>query len=144
MRFLKYGSAALAILLIVVAIWITLRMRKQREWFDLQAQQLATIKRLGDSPPPGWQPRVWQSAVGTPYNVWLNVTYHPDYSKISIEEMRLLQGKLEEIVSQTTPENSLDSVDRVFQLLLERGRRTEFISGYRDEVRSYAASRNQP
>jgi hypothetical protein len=65
------------------------------------------------------------------------VTYHPNYSHISNDEMRSLQQSLEQIVATTTSENSIESVDQVFQLLLQRGQKTEFISGYRDEFRTY-------
>lgn len=51
--------------------------------------------------------------------------------------MRSLQLKLERIVAQTTPENSIESVDQVFQLLLQRGHKTDFISGYRDELLAF-------
>jgi hypothetical protein len=50
--------------------------------------------------------------------------------------MRSLKLKLERIVAETTRENSIESVDRVFQLLLLRGQKIDFISGYRDEFRS--------
>ncbi len=48
-----------------------------------------------------------------------------------------LQLKLEQIVAETTPENSIESVDQVFQLLLQRGQKTDFISGFRDEFRTF-------
>lgn len=109
----------------------------QREWFELQASQMATIKRLGEFPPKGQARETWENALVTPYNVWGNVTYHPNYSHISNDEMRSLQQSLEQIVATTTSENSIESVDRVFQLLLQRGQKTEFVSGYRDEFQAY-------
>jgi hypothetical protein len=109
----------------------------QREGFDLQAQQMATIKRLGEFPPEGQSREVWENALVTPYNVWGNVTYAPNYSNVGNQEMRSLLTDLEAIVSTTTTENSIESVDRVFQLLLRRGQKTEFISGYREEFRAY-------
>jgi hypothetical protein len=51
--------------------------------------------------------------------------------------MRTLLGELEQIVALTTTNNSMESVDRVFQLLLQRGLKTEFVSGFRDEFRTY-------
>ncbi|MFM9065267.1 MAG: hypothetical protein ACKOOI_19845 [Pirellula sp.] len=114
------------------ALWWT-----ERQWFDLQAQQLATIERIGEFPPPGCERATWQNALVSPYNVWGNATYSPRYSKISNEEMRSLQRKLEQIVAETTPDNSIESVDHVFQLLLQRGQKPNFISGYRDEFRTF-------
>ena len=137
----KYAIAAIVIVLGVLTAAIGMRSWARREWFDLQARQLATIKRLEEFPPGGCDQRTWENALITPYNVWGNVTYNPDYSNISNEEMRSLQMKLEQIVAETTPENSFESVDRVYQLLLERGRNTEFISAYRDEFRGWANGR---
>jgi hypothetical protein len=48
-----------------------------------------------------------------------------------------LQSKLERIVASATAENSMDCVDQVFALLLQRGRKTRFITGYREEFRTY-------
>jgi hypothetical protein len=53
--------------------------------------------------------------------------------------MRSLQLELERIVAETTPDNSIESVERVFQLLLQRGQKVDFISGYRDEFRTFGA-----
>lgn len=136
----KYVLAVLLIVGGVLAARFGAWWWTQRQWFDLQAQQLATIKRIGEFPPEGQDRGSWQNALVTPYNVWGNVTYHPNYSHISNEEMRSLQLSLEQIVAAATPENSIESVDRIFQLLLERGQKTEFISGYRDEFRTYFES----
>ncbi len=133
----KYALAAVLIVVVVLAARFGAWWWTQRQWFDLQAQQLATIERIGEFPPAGEDPKRWKSALFTPYNVWGNVTYHPNYSHISNEEMRSLQASLEEIVATTTPENSIESVDRVFQLLLQRGQKSEFIAGYHDEFRTY-------
>ena len=122
----------------VLAMWVAAWSWKQLQWFELQQRQLATIDRIGEFPPNGWDRYAWKNALVTPCNVWGNVTYHPDYSKISSEEMRSLLEELEQIVAETTPANSMESVDRVFELLLQRGRKTEFISGYRDEFRTYS------
>ena len=117
--------------------WIGMTMWKQRQWFDLQEGQLATIKQLEEFPPGGSSEAAWRNALVTPYNVWGNVTYSPDYSNISIEEMRSLQSQLDRILAETTSENSIESVDRVFELLMQRGRKTEFINGYLEEFRAY-------
>ena len=138
-----YAVVAVLIVVGVLAARFGAWWWTQRQWFDLQAQQLATIKRIGEFPPEGQVHERWKNALVTPSNVWGNVTYHPNYSKISNEEMRSLLANLEEIVSTTTPENSIESVDRVFQLLLKRGHKTEFISGYRDEFREYGETIRQ-
>ncbi len=116
-------------------IWWGTAWSAQRQWFALQRQQMATIQKLGEFPPPGWDRAAWKNALVTPHNVWGNVTYHPNYSHISHDEMRSLQAQLDQIVAETTPDNSFNSVDRVFQLLLQRGQKTDFIAGYRDEFR---------
>lgn len=139
MRNIAFRSAAVVIVLMLAALvaWVGVLWSTQRQWLVLQRHQMTTIKRLGEFPPPGWDSGAWKNALVTPYNVWGNVTYHPNYSHISNEEMRLLQSHLDEIVAETTAENSFDSVDRVFQLLLQRGRKTDFITGYREEFRDY-------
>lgn len=136
----KYVIVPLLIIVGLVAARLGTWWWTQRQWFDLQAQQLATIERIGEFPPAGWNRNTWKSALITPYNVWGNVTYHPDYSKISNEEMRSLKLKLDRIVAETTRENSIESVDRVFQLLLQRGQKIEFISRHRDEFRTSHSS----
>lgn len=134
----KYAIASIVIVLGVLTARFGALCWTQRQWFDLQGQQLATIERIGEFPPTGCERATWQNALVTPYNVWGNVTYHPKYSKISNAEMRSLQRKLERIVAETTPENSIESVDDVFQLLLQRGQKTDFISGYRDVFQKFA------
>ena len=141
-RYPKIVCAAFLIVVVLLAVTVGPSIWTRRLWFDLQAQQLATIERLGDFPPPGWEQRTWKNALVTPYNVWGNVTFTPEYSKISNDEMRTLKAKLEQIVAETTSEKSFESVDRVFQLLLQRGQRTEFISGYRDEFRTFDDSKS--
>lgn len=133
----KYALIILALAGCIFATWIVAKSWKQEEWFDLQKQQLATIERLGKFPPPGCNQAMWHNALVTPYNVWGNVTYHPDYSKLSNEEMRTLLGQLEQIVAETSPANSIKSVDRVFELLLHSSQKKEFIDGYREEFRTY-------
>ena len=133
----KFVLNAFVLSACVLATWVVAWSWKQRQWFELQQRQLSTIERIAECPPIGWDRDAWGKALITPYNVWGNVTYHPDYSRISNEEMQTLLERLEEIVDETTPVTSVKSVDRVFELLLQRGRKTEFISGYRDEFRTY-------
>ena len=136
MNSLKYFGLALLVIVGVLTAKIGAWWWMQREWFDLQVQQLATIERIGEFPPPGWDPKLWKNVVITPYNVWGNVTYHPNHhSNISIDEMRSLQTTLDQIVTETTRENSIESVDRIFQLMLQRGHETDFISWYHDLFR---------
>ena len=146
LRYLKIVAATFFIVLVLFAVTVGPSIWTRRVWFGLQAQQLATIKRLGDFPPPGWEQKTWKNALVTPYNVWGNVTFTPEYSKISNDEMRALKDKLEQIVDKTNRDNSIESVDRVFQLLLDQGQRTPFITGYRDalrdEIRTYEDSRS--
>ena len=140
------GKLVLLLVLVlggVLVIRFTKTAIAHRQWFDLQEQQLQTIKRLEAFPPPGCSARVWESAIVTPYNIWGNVTYHPEYSKISNKEMLALKLELDAIVAETNDENGFESVDRVFDLLLQRGQKIEFISGYRDEIREWRASIDQ-
>jgi hypothetical protein len=131
------------ILFVVLAAKFAAWWWTQRQWFELQKEQLLTIRRIEAFPPAGWDRRTWKEALIAPHNVWGSVTFSPDYSNISIEEMRSLKLNLEQIVAETTSDNSFESVDRIFQLMLEFGRRKEFISGYRDEFRSYSEQSRQ-
>ena len=137
MRYRKYAAVLFSIVVALLAATVGMSIWTRHVWFDLQAQQLATIERIGDFPPVGWNGATWKNALVTPYNVWGNVTFTPDYSKISNDEMRTLKSKLDQIVAETTRENSIESVDRVFELLLQRGQKIPFIVGYRDEFRTY-------
>ena len=133
-------KSTMTILLIGIsgfALWVGPAWWRQRQWFALQTKQLVTIKRLEEFPPHGWDPDTWRNALITPYNVWGNVTYSPTYSNISNIEMQALQLKLDRIIAEATVENSMECVDKVFALLLQRGRKTRFITGYRDEFRSF-------
>lgn len=136
---MNHRRSAIVILSIAVSgvtMWFGSSLWAQRQWFDLQAQQMATIRRIEAFPPLGWEPRSWSNALVIPYNVWGNVTDHPSYSKISNAEMRSLLSKLEQILAVTTRDNSSESVDRVFSLLLQRGQKSDFISAYREEFRT--------
>jgi len=144
---MKYFKSVLAILLVVVAgtaVWLGAAVSKQRQWRALQSGQMATIMRLGEIPPPGWNRDAWRNALVTPHNVWGNVIYHPSSSEVTLEEMRVLQARLDQILGEATPQNSFDSVDQVFALLQERGRKTEFISGFREEFQGFRHDRSQP
>jgi hypothetical protein len=144
---MNYRKTALAILLVVVAgvaVWLGSAVWNQRQWRALQAGQMATILRLGEVPPPGWNQGAWRNALVTPHNVWGNVIYHPSSSGVKIDEMRGLQLRLNQIVDDATTQNSFESVDRVFALLLEQGRQTEFISGFREEFQSHRDAMSQP
>lgn len=137
MNYRKSGIAILVAVLVGFTAWFGTVSWKKRQWFELQSQQLATIKRLEKFPPAGWDPVTWRNALVTPYNVWGNVTYSPSYSAISNAEMRALQSNLDQIVAEATTENSMECVDRVFAILLHRGWKTQFITGYRDEFRAF-------
>lgn len=133
-----YAATAIVLGLIALALCLYRQGHEQRQWLEVMRGQLAAIERLGDVPPAGWDPATWKNAVITPYNVWGNVTYHPSYSQISLAEMRSLQAQLDQIAAEATPVNSIESVDRVFRLLLARGQKTEFIRGFHDEFRAAA------
>lgn len=128
----------------IVAILIAMgrAMWLQQQWFELQQQQLGAIEKIAAYPPPGWEQAAWNNALITPYNVWGNVTYSPNYSKISNSEMQELRRQLEQIAAETNHSNSIESVDRVFELLLKRGQKIKFITEYRKEFKTYDAQVN--
>lgn len=138
MRKFSLGTIALVVLLAIggLGIWIAATGALRREWFQLLHQQQATILRLRETPPAGWDSHAWENVLVMVHNVWGNVTYHPDYSHISVEEMRHLQQELEDIVARATPQSSVECVDQVYDLLQRRGEKTEFIAGFRDEFRT--------
>jgi hypothetical protein len=137
MRYRKPATAILLVTVAALALWLGPPWWRQRQWFALQSRQMATIQRFETFPPSGWDHGAWRNALVTPYNVWGNVTYTPAYSKISISEMQELQTQLDRILAETSPDNSAESIDRIFGILLQRGQRTEFITGFRDEFRAY-------
>ena len=104
---------------------------------ELQSDQLATIDQLGQFPPAGVEPQQWESSLGTLHNVWANVFCYPEYSGLSSAQMQSLQMKLDEILAETTQDNSIESVDRVFELMLQNSPRKEFISRYREGFQYY-------
>lgn len=109
----------------------------QREWFKLQNKQLATIEQLGQFPPVGTDQNRWESELITLYNVWANVTYRPDYSGLSNAQMHSLHLKLEKIIAETTRENAIESIDSIFNLMLQNSPREEFITRHRDIFEKY-------
>jgi hypothetical protein len=126
----------IAITFIAVATWVVTlilsSIEKRWRFFDARDKQWATINRIGNYPPAGWTTAAWQNAVVMPYNVWGNVIWEPDSA--TPDEMSYLQSGLDRIVSETTTANSVESVDRVFALLLELkgdGRSGDFIRRHR-------------
>ena len=91
----KYVLTAILLLACALATRVGTWWWNQRQWFDLQQQQLATIERIGEFPPTGWDRGAWKNAVVTLCNVWGNVTFHPDHSKISNAEMQTLLEEFE-------------------------------------------------
>jgi len=116
---------------------IAVRWQIQRQWFALQTQQRATILQLERFPPTDWDRDIWNNFIVLTHNVWGNAVYSPSYSEISNQEMRVLKVRLEQILAETTPNNSIDSVDQVYQLLLQRSEKTAFISPYRESFHTY-------
>ena len=68
----------------------------------------------------------------TAYNVWGNTLYIPESATEA--EMSHLLGRLEEIVGNANPDNSLTSLEQVFDVLLERDPNSDFIRRYRDSA----------
>ncbi len=108
---------------------------QQRAWFGVHREQLATISKLKEFPPAGWNKHAWDNIVITAHNIWGNVIFHPDSSGVGRREMVLLKHELEKIVAGTNADNSIESIERVYALLLQQGRKADFIIPYRDEFR---------
>ena len=132
-------SVALAILGIIVLLataWtIGAPLLEQRAWFGVHREQLATIRKLNEFPPAGWTKHAWNNVVTTTHNVWGNVIYHPASSGLKHPEMVMLKHQLERIVAETNTDNSIESIEAVYTLLLQHGRKADFIIPYRDEFR---------
>ncbi|WP_442481955.1 hypothetical protein [Aeoliella sp. SH292] len=94
---------------------------------------MAAISSLADVPPEGWFRFDWKEEVITPYNVWGNITYTPEYSGLSNDEMRLLAIELDGIVSKATSANCFEKVDQIFMLMLRFSKNPEFVSRHREE-----------
>jgi hypothetical protein len=136
MKYRRTGIAGLVVIVCGFAAWRGALWWAERQWFALQSQQLATIRRLEEFAAVGWDQQAWNNAVCTLHNVWGNVTYHPKCSNISNAEMRSLASSLHQILTETTRQDSSESVDRVFELLLQRGQKADFIEAYREEFNS--------
>ena len=143
MNFRRRAFIALLFLAGISSAVIAVRWQTQRQWFALQTQQRATILQLERFPPTGWERDIWNNFVGLAHNVWGNVVYSPSCSQISNEEMLTLKMDLDRILAETTPHNSIESVDRVYRLLQRRGKNIEFISMYRDSFRTYVDTKQE-
>tara|TARA_R110002111_G_scaffold258592_1_gene327844 strand:+ start:75 stop:533 length:459 start_codon:yes stop_codon:yes gene_type:complete len=113
--------------------WWTLR-----QWFAIYSEQKATIELLADHPPTNVAPSEWRNVVAIVPTIWGNVTFHPDYSGLSNDEMRTLQRRLQRLVDQTTGDTAYKNVDSVFEMMHEFSPKTRFIEGYREEFRRHA------
>lgn len=142
MNFRRWVIIALLLVAGMSAAAIGVRWQSHRQWRALQVEQRATILELERFPPMGWDRDVWRNLIVDAHNVWGNVIYSPSHSEVSIEEMQSLTVELDRILAETTPNNSTESVDRVYRLLLQRGEKTEFISAYRDSLRTYVKHRD--
>lgn len=109
-----------------------------RQWFAIYSEQKATIELLADHPPTNIAPSEWRNAVAIVSTIWGNVTFHPDYSGLSNDEMRTLQLRLQSLVDQTTGDTAFNSVDSVFEMMHEFSPKTRFIEGYREEFLRHA------
>jgi hypothetical protein len=109
-----------------------------RQWFAIYSEQKATIELLADHPPTNVSSSEWRNVVAIVAAIWGNVTFHPDYSGLSNDEMRALQLRLQRLVDQTTGDTAYKSVDSVFEMMHEFSTKTRFIEGYREEFRRHA------
>src|SRR5687768_14499920 len=115
-----YGALGLPLLIMacITIAWLGRAWWIQKQWFSLQQEQMATIMRLQSLPPDANRRDEWREVIVMLHNVWGNVTFAPSYSEITNAEMEALQRRLTEIVEATTPENSIDSVDRIYGILM--------------------------
>ncbi len=118
-----------------IAWTIAAPLFEQRAWFAVHREQSATIRKLNEFPPAGWNKRAWSNIVTTANNIWGNVIHHPDSSGLERREMIQLEHELEQIVAGTNSDNSIESIEQVYALLLQQGRKADFIIPYRDEFR---------
>lgn len=132
---LRWGVMTVIVMAAIAGWWLTMRST-ERKWFAIQRQQLALINQLAEFPPPVSDARAWREEIVTLHNVWGNVTFSPSYSQLTVTEMLSLQHDLEQILATTSAESSHLSVEQVFELLLERGQKPDFINGYREDFRS--------
>ncbi len=143
MNLVKWLLVVTFIAALALSAWFIARWWHVREWRALDQQQRATIKQLQRFPPNGWSQHGWDESVIIVNSVWGNVTFAPSYSGISNQQMRVLLKNLEQILAETNSENSPESIERIFALLLSHSPKTEFITGYRDELREYFAEERQ-
>lgn len=106
-----------------------------RQWFEIQGMQRAVIIKLVAHPPNDLSESGWQNAVITLHNVWGNVTFSPEYSSLTNEEMTQLLEQLETITEETNNENAYSKADSIYDLMHSWSPKSRFIEGYRDELR---------
>jgi len=112
------------------------KIHLMRAWFAVQNRQLQLIHQLKEIPPQGWDQPEWAFSITILHNVWGNVLYHPESANATRQEMEELEHQLKQILTETTRENSDEQADRIYRLLLGRGRKIEFIRNYYDEFLS--------
>jgi hypothetical protein len=126
----------LILVLVALAFYLGRGWSLRQEFSRLDQRQRAAILRLQQVPPPGENATAWSEVIITLHNVWGNVTFAPSYSGLSNADMQALLAKLEQWVSEATPDNSVATVERIYALLLERAKDPRFVTGYRDEFRA--------
>lgn len=129
------AAVAVTLVLVTALAWMGYAWRTQQRWFELNRQQRATIQRLEQFPPSGTDAGQWEQVIGTLHNVWGNVTYDPSHCGLNKDDMSELQRRLEGILQQTTSDNSIESCDRIYRILLEFAKNPRFVSGFHDEFR---------
>ena len=134
----KFIFAAVSAVTIVAAFPFVRGWWNQRQWFVIYSEQKATIELLADHPPTNVTPSEWRNVVEIVPTIWGNVTFHPDYSGLSIDQMRAFQLRLQRLVDTTTGDTAYKSVDSVFEMMHEFSPNTRFIEGYREEFRRHA------
>lgn len=136
---MNWRNATLGLLVMVVVVltfYVGRAWSQRQQWSDLDQRQRAAILRLQAVPPAGENAAGWDEAITTLHNVWGNVTFAPSYSGLSNADMQMLLTKLEQCVSETTPDNSIATVERIYALLLDETKNRQFVTGYRDEFRA--------
>ncbi|MCO8125417.1 hypothetical protein NHH03_27005 [Stieleria sp. TO1_6] len=134
----KLIFAAVSAVAIIAAFPFARDRWNLRQWFVIYSEQKATIELLADHPPTNVAPSEWRNVVEIVPTIWGNVTFHPDYSGLSNEQMRALQLRLQRLVDKTTGDTAYKSVDSMFEMMHEFAPNTRFIEGYREEFRRHA------
>jgi hypothetical protein len=122
------ASASIAVCVLVA--------NEEIKWYRFKSQrdaQFAAILQLGDFPPPGRTENEWRNGLILLYNVWGNTVDRPGV--LNADEMDDLTDRLNEVVSRTTNNNSVQSVDLVFEILLDTGLNHEFVARHRKSFR---------